>query len=422
MQLYRGLPVITNQIPVEERNGIPHHLIGCVELDEDPWRIGKFKREGLRLIQNIHSRGKLPILVGGTHYYTQTVLFNQPPVGKSQDPLLNENDSAGEENTGAKWPILDGPTEAVLEKLREVDPVMADRWHPNETRKIRRSLEVYFQTGRPASEIYAEQKRLKAEAFDSEDAGAGKLRFPTAVFWVHAEKEVLNARLDTRVNDMVAQGLIAEARQMSDYINTKRAQGATIDERRGVWISIGFKEMAPYLSALAGGTMNEGELEDVKQSCFKSVKTATRQYAVSQIKWIRNKLWTALSDAGMKDRLYLLDTSNVEDWGKNITQPSENLVQRLLNGETLPNPKGLSELARTTLGEKEADAEERGQDVIRTIFCDVCHRTMSSEQQWNIHLKSSAHRKVLRSAAKRANRDEYLRRREEENSQNEANG
>lgn len=81
MQMYRGLPIITNQIPVEERNGVPHHLISCVELDEQPWFVGRFRSESLRLIDDIHARGKTPVLVGGTHYYTQAVLFKDQLLG-----------------------------------------------------------------------------------------------------------------------------------------------------------------------------------------------------------------------------------------------------------------------------------------------------------------------------------------------------
>ncbi|KAK5705869.1 tRNA dimethylallyltransferase, mitochondrial, partial [Elasticomyces elasticus] len=229
MQMYRGLPIITNQMPVEERNGIPHFLLSCIELEEEAWRIGIFKRETLRLIEDIHSRGKLPVLVGGTHYYTQAVLFKDQTVGenaeigdKPQGTAIEEPEST---SSAVKWPILDAPTEVVLQKLREVDPVMADRWHPNEMRKIRRSLEIYFQTGRPASEVYAEQKLAKQKTA-AEDAVAGteQLRFPSMIFWVHAERETLNTRLEKRVDVMVEQGLTTEARTMFDYIQEKQAQ------------------------------------------------------------------------------------------------------------------------------------------------------------------------------------------------------
>ena len=414
MQLYRGLPTITNQIPPEERNGIPHHLIGCVELEEEPWRIGLFKKESLRLINDIHSRGKLPILVGGTHYYTQAVLFNESIVGDVVDSMRDsKGDSEGDGSSSTRWPILDAPTDVVLQKLREVDPVMASRWHPNESRKIRRSLEVYFQTGRPASEIYAEQKRLTREAMENGTAGPGQLRFQTIVLWVHANKEILNARLDKRVEAMIEQGMMAEASQMLDYLQARRSQNLTIDPTKGVWISIGFKELEPYLSALAEGSMSKGELETLKHSCIESVKTATRQYATSQIKWIRNKLWTSLAEIGMTHRLYLLDSSNVENWGKNVSEPSENLVQLLLSDKPTPDPKSLSELARVTLEAREAQSSKRSESAWQCITCDTCQKTLANEEQWNIHIRSQRHKRGVKAAAKKAGRDEYIRKRED---------
>ncbi|EAL85532.1 tRNA dimethylallyltransferase, mitochondrial [Aspergillus fumigatus] len=413
MQMYRGLPIITNQIPFEERNGIPHHLISCVDFEEEPWRIGHFKRECLRLIKDIHSRGKLPILVGGTHYYTQTVLF--------KDQLVEESLFSGDDDdahfhketkpTSAKWPILDAPPDVVFQKLKEVDPVIASRWHPNDVRKIRRSLEIYFQTGKPASEIYAEQKRQKyATGTNGESSpGIGQLRYPTLIFWVHSEKETLNCRLAKRVDSMVEQGLMAEAQRMWAYIREKKGQGITVDQTRGVWVSIGFKELAPYFDALENGELSEGELEALKQSSIELVKIATRQYATSQIKWIRNKLWKALADAGATKNLYLLDSTNVEDWQRWVTEPSEHLTQALLNDEPRPDPKSLSDMARETLCAREVQAQTQRSDVLQTFTCEICSRTMATQDQWNIHLNGRAHKRAIKNAAKRAEREKYLR-------------
>lgn len=410
MQMYRGLPIITNQIPVEERNGIPHHLLSCVELEEEAWRIGIFKRETLRLIKDIHSRGKLPVLVGGTHYYTQAVLFKDQTVGENAEIGTYQEEQTADESS-AKWPILDAPTEVVLQKLREIDPVMADRWHPNETRKIRRSLEIYFQTGRPASEIYAEQKRSKEMTATATSSGSEQLRFPTMIFWVHAEREALNIRLEERVDVMVEQGLMSEAQRMFDYLQEKQAQGVTVDQERGVWISIGFKELAPYFQAVQQGSSSEEELEALKRSCIEAIKIATRQYSTSQIKWVRNKLWNTLSEAGMTHRLFILDTSNVEEWERNITEPSERLVHALLNDESTPDPKSLSELAKTTLSAKEAKAAKQKSGALKTVSCDVCSKTMTTEQ-WDVHINGFAHRRALKHAAKKAEHADYLRKTE----------
>ncbi|KAL4871981.1 hypothetical protein BDV12DRAFT_162807 [Aspergillus spectabilis] len=414
MQMYRGLPIITNQIPVEERNGIPHHLISCIELEEEPWRINLFRKECLRLVNDIHARGKLPVLVGGTHYYTQSVLFQDQLVAK--DPVSpDEEHDSGPADSAVKWPILDAEPEVVLQKLREVDPVMADRWHPKDRRKIRRSLEIYFQTGKPASQVYAEQRQQKHSAAENDDfgPGAGQLRFNTMIFWVHSEKPTLNERLHKRVDVMIDQGLLSEAHHMWNHLQKKVAQGITVDQTRGVWISIGFKELAPYFDALKDSSKSEQELETLKQSCIESVKTATRQYAGSQVQWIRNKLWTGLADVGMTNRMYVLDSTNVDDWSKSITEPSERLAEALLNNEPLPDPKSLSNLARTTLEAREANPQTIDHNTAKCITCDVCHKTMTNEEQWQIHIHSSRHKRALKSLVKRAARDAYLQKRQE---------
>lgn len=413
MQMYRGLPIITNQIPVEERNGIPHHLLSCVDLEAEAWRIGKFKTEALRLIADIRSRGKLPILVGGTHYYTQAVLFKDQLVGKGpgddEDGLESYTQVS---STSEIWPILDSSPEVLMEKLKEVDPVMAARWHPKDGRKIRRSLEIYFQTGRPASEIYAEQKSLKEEATVNDE---GQLRFnDTLIFWVHAEKEVLNARLNSRVDDMMKQGLMSEAQKMSDYLQSKQSQGVEVDQTRGVWVSIGFKELAPYFQALQQADMEEKELEKLRANCIELIRIATRQYGVSQVKWIRNKLWRALSEAGMTQRLYLLDSSDVSRWKECITEPSESLVQSMLRNEPTPDPKSLSTLASTVLGSREEKARTNPQSALKSYACDTCHKTLVGDEQRDAHFNGHAHKRAVKSAAKKAEREANLRQRESE--------
>ncbi|KAJ5094711.1 hypothetical protein N7456_010572 [Penicillium angulare] len=414
MQMYRGLPIITNQIPVEERNGIPHHLLSCVGFEEEAWRIGHFKQEALRLIDDIRSRGKIPVLVGGTHYYTQAVLFKDSLVGEGKEPEDLDAPESMEASTGVtstseKWPILDAAPEVMMEKLREVDPAMAARWHPKDGRKIRRSLEIYFTTGRPASEIYAEQKASKSDALVKEE---GLLRFKdTMIFWVHAEKETLDTRLASRVDTMIEQGLMEEAQTMSDYLKNKQLEGIEVDQTRGVWVSIGFKEMAPYFAALDNAESSESELEKLKAACIEQIRIATRQYGVSQVKWIRNKLWRALSEAGMIRRLYLLDSTDVSKWKQCITDPSEQLYQIMLQGEPTPDPKSLSSLANEVFGAKEAKARTQSTDTT-CHFCEICQRTMAGEEQYKNHLISKYHKGAIKSAARKAERDAYFQKRE----------
>jgi tRNA dimethylallyltransferase len=241
------------------------------------------------------------------------------------------------------------------------------------------------------------------------------LRFEnTLIFWVHAEKEILNARLDARVDDMVQQGLLDEAESMFEFLSRKEAQGIPVDLTRGVWVSIGFKELAPYFTARREGKLSEEELDSLRTKCIESIRTATRQYGGSQIKWIRNKLWRALAETDMTGRLYLLDSSDVSAWGGCITEPSEQIVQSMLRSEATPDPKSLSVLARTVLGAKEEQGLAQAGAAMTSHTCDVCGKTVVGDEQWEIHIKSYSHKRGVKSAARKAERDEYFRKKEME--------
>ncbi|KAM0722420.1 hypothetical protein Q7P37_001861 [Cladosporium fusiforme] len=400
MQLYEGLPIITNKITVEERKGIPHHLLGCIGFGEPTWVVGTFVKRALGVIDEIRSRGKLPILVGGTHYYTQSLLF--------RDRLAEDEDDAhdGEKKAEAKapadsleerFPILKEPTATLLEKLQEIDPVMADRWHPNDRRKIQRSLEIYLQTGRKASDIYAEQRLANASASGDatgDDAESG-MRFPTLLFWIHAESETLRIRLDKRVDKMLTQGLLDEVHQLHAYATAQSEEDKPVDESRGIWVSIGFKEFKTYITALQSGTTSEAELAALKAEAIERTKIATRQYAKRQIRWIRIKLLHALSSANASQSLYLLDGSDVSNFPTSVIQPAEELTEAFLAESPMPEPKSLSEAGAEQLTAKQDhDLAATPKKWIRQS-CDLCGVTCVTENQWEQHSRSRAHRRLV---------------------------
>jgi tRNA dimethylallyltransferase len=409
MQLYSGLPIITNKITVEERKGVPHHLLGCIDFGEPTWVVGTFVKRALGVIEEIRSRGKLPILVGGTHYYTQSLLFRDrlaETEEDGQDGEKKEDEQGPLDNLEDIYPILKEPTEKLLEKLQEIDPVMADRWHPNDRRKIQRSIEIYLQTGRKASDIYAEQ-RLAAAAtasnaeLTSEDSG---LRFPTLLFWIHAKTETLRTRLDGRVDKMLTQGLLDEVHQLHGYASTQSEAGHPVDESRGIWVSIGFKEFKAYITALQTGKSSEADLQVLKDEAIERTKIATRQYAKRQTRWIRLKLFHALQshlqipqrDTSIATgRLYLLDGTSVPDFQTSVLSPASEITQAFLSGSPMPDPKELSAAAAEHLSAKqEEDPSKLPRSWIRQQ-CDLCGVTCVTEKQWEAHARSRSHRRLV---------------------------
>ncbi|KAK4504849.1 hypothetical protein PRZ48_002812 [Zasmidium cellare] len=389
MQLYAGLPIITNKITKEEQQGVPHHLLGCIGLHEQTWVVGTFVREALKTIAEIRSRGRLPILVGGTHYYTQSLLF--------EDRLAEEEEKAEfVEDTSEKWPILKESTEVVLEELRRVDPVMADRWHPNDRRKIQRSLEIYLQTGRRASEIYAEQRARKSHAEDEVDVlDTPTMRCPTLLFWVHAQADVLRERLDKRVDKMLERGLLDEVETLENFASEQTTAGTPVDETRGIWVSIGYKEFKDYVRFLREGGADPDQQQKLMVEAREKTQIATRQYSKRQIRWIRIKLVNALAEARSSESLYLLDGSDVSNFEADVVHPALDLTDQFLRSEDMPSPSSLSSTAAEMLTPKRDYDLSANPEKWSKQYCSVCDVTCVTPEQWQQHTKSKAHRKLM---------------------------
>lgn len=386
MQMYDGLPIITNKITVEEQQGIPHHLLGFIPLDDEPSRVGLFKKQASKIIQEIRSRGRLPIVVGGTHYYTQALLF--------RDSLVSDRDVEGPQDAAKTFPILDESTDIIWAKLNEVDPVMANRWHINERRKIRRSLEIYLQTGKKASDIYSDQKENKS-------VGKSTLEYEsTLLFWVHSDAEALEKRLFDRVDKMIETGLLDEVKSMDAFLHERARSGINVDRGRGIWVSIGWKEFESYLDTLR----NEPGCKDLKRLYEDSVertKIATRQYANYQIKWIRRKLMLSLFKDDILQKLYLLDGTHIPQWNHTVSQPALEITGNFLAGNALPSPTALSATAQKFLDSEQFREKMLSKTDFRRV-CETCEITILAEVQWANHVESRAHRARLKKLQRQA--------------------
>jgi tRNA dimethylallyltransferase len=390
MQMYKGLPIITNKISEDERRGVPHHLLGNIGLEEETWVVGAFKREASRLIREIRSRGKLPIVVGGTHYYINGLLFENTLIESQK--MKGDSIPRQAEDGKSAFPILNASTDEVLRKLREVDPVMADRWHPNDRRKIQRSLEIYLTTGRRASDIYEEQRKQAQEASVSSAESQSQTLAQALMLWVYSKPKVLDDRLNTRVDNMIDNGLMAEISEMQEYLQARTTSGHEVDRSKGIWQSIGFKEFDSYLRTVS----DEDPMEDLKQEAVIRMKVATRQYAKAQVRWITYKTLPLLRQAQALDRLFLLDSTQVKNWNKYVSEPAAEITEKFLSGEELPEPTGLSATAREVLSAKLEDSTKEETRVQRT--CELCKTTTVTEEAWQKHVKGRPHQRAVRNA------------------------
>ncbi|KAI8078222.1 IPP transferase-domain-containing protein [Gilbertella persicaria] len=344
LQVYKGLDIITNKMPIQEREGIKHHLMDFLEPEEE-YRVTSFLKDASQTIESISNEKQLPVVVGGTNYYIQALLWNNTTISKDQQKRSPSPELTVEEDEN-QFPEFDAlETQELYERLKKVDPIMANKWHPSDRRKILRSLRIFHQTGKPQSEIIKSQK----EHFETHGLVP---RYKTLVFWIYSDPKQLNPRLDARVDQMIETGLFEEIKDLRNRVvqGSVKMPGAELEKyQRGLWQAIGYKEFEPYFEALEQGK-DESELYTIKHECTERVKSATRKYAKSQIKWIRNKLVpTALNAKNNNVIIYCLDAGDLEHWDQNVRDKAIQVAKAFQQDEPLPDPKSLSETASVML-------------------------------------------------------------------------
>ena len=245
MQLYRGMEVGTAAPTAEEREGIPHHMVGVAAPTEN-WSVAKYVSEADRHVQDILSRGKLPVLVGGTGLYLDALV-------RGID--FAAGDSSGETRRRLQQRLETEGAQALLEELHTIDPQAAAKLHLKDEKRIVRALEVYYETGRTITQHDAETK-LHPARYEALYVG---LDFE--------DRDDLRARIDRRVDVMVEQGLLQEV---------ERLLSSDADRRATAWQAIGYKQFL----AVADGTATVAE-------AVEEVKLRSRQYAKRQLTWLR---------------------------------------------------------------------------------------------------------------------------------------
>ncbi|KAL8869618.1 MAG: hypothetical protein Q9174_004137 [Haloplaca sp. 1 TL-2023] len=394
LQMYEGLPIATNKIPLTERKSIPHHLLGGIKLDEEPWKVGKYVHAASQIIGDIVTRGKLPIIVGGTHYYIQSLLFVDD-IGRQAHA---EYQSAQAQE--AKWPILAASNQEMLHYLRNVDPEIASRWHPNDRRKIRHSLEVYFRYGRKPSDVWRMQgtatdtgeetpvfnKEVSGKTGNSPQDDSSALRFDPLLLHTYAEQDQLRQRLDRRVEMMVEDGLLEEVALMHHYLQKQQRSGRTVDLSSGIWAAIGFKELLPHVKAATAGHV---DAEKMKKEGVELTRIATRQYAKSQQRWIRGKLLRALRDNSALDKIVPLDGTNLSLWSTNVERIASDAVSAFLEKRQIPTTTSTSTTMTDILVPKETTD-------IKARHCKMCNLTVMTQREWDKHPRTKKHRRAVK--------------------------
>lgn len=242
MQIYKGMDIATAKPTEEEKKNIPHHMMDFLDNSED-YSVALYQQASSECIADIHSRGLLPVVCGGTGLYVDTLLNNVKLSEDSCDEELRRSLLKRAEDEGA---------DKLLEEVRAFDPEYAEKLHPNNIKRIVRALEVYKTTGTTMTE----QTELSKQASP----------YDVCFIGLDAEnRQFLYDRIDRRVDIMFERGLENEARE---YLAS--ANGSTSAQ------AIGYKELRPYIDG-------EISLEEAEEN----LKRATRRYAKRQLTWFR---------------------------------------------------------------------------------------------------------------------------------------
>ncbi|WP_018658718.1 tRNA (adenosine(37)-N6)-dimethylallyltransferase MiaA [Allofustis seminis] len=247
MQVYKNLNIGTAKVTEEEMAGIPHYLLSFLPEDAD-YSVSQFQAIAREKIDFIHSQNKIPIIVGGTGLYIESLLYDVTHGGGAA-PLP-------EYRAQLKSFALTNGNHALWEKLNAIDPQAAINIHENNVHRIIRALEVYEQTGMIYS-AYQGQRQKKYLLYDA------------FIIGLNTDRQLLYQRINQRVDAMMDEGLVEEATCLFEKVA----------ETSQAFKGIGYQEFIPYFH----GAIN---LNDVRTN----IKQNSRHYAKRQLTWFRNRL------------------------------------------------------------------------------------------------------------------------------------
>ncbi len=256
MQIYRNMNIGTAKPTLQERDGVVHHLIDVVDAD-DAYSCADYQTDARRAADDILARGKLPIFCGGTGLYLDSVLYDRPfaEIPCDQDLRARLNARLAED---------------LFQELQQVDPDSAFATHQNNKKRVVRALEVYYLTGKTKTQWDSDSRKI-APRYDATIIGLDE-----------TDRDRLYARIDARVDEMIAQGLEEEVRKLNLPRNSTAAQ------------AIGYCEFFDYFDE-----------KITLQEVISQIKQHSRNYAKRQLTWFRarNVKWILREEDTTKEEV-----------------------------------------------------------------------------------------------------------------------
>lgn len=270
MQVYRSMDIGSAKIKPEEMQGIPHHLVDLLDPKES-FDVFLFQKMAKEAIGKIRRNGKIPLMVGGTGFYIQSVLY---------DIDFKENDHQKKLREHFEQMMVERGPHEMHEMLKEIDYESYEKIHENNQKRVIRALEFFHETGKKISEHNEEEHRKES-------------RYQSCYFVLNDERDIIYQNINRRVDEMVANGLIEEVKKLQEMGCTKDMVSMQ---------GLGYKEILSYLNG-------EISLSDA----IYIIKRDTRHFAKRQLTWFRREkdvIWINKQDFQYdKQRIlsYMLD-------------------------------------------------------------------------------------------------------------------
>ncbi len=262
MQIYKQLNIGTAKPSIVEQDGIKHHLLDIVEPTQE-FSVEEYKNAAMPIIVDLINKNKIPIVVGGTGFYVQSLMCD-----------YNYGSSVKDENIRNKYNQLAAQfgNQYVHDILNNIDPISANKIHPNDVKRVIRAIEIFELTGTKKSELHTMQTNTTQQIIKP------------LIIVLNWDRDQLYDRINQRVDLMINNGLLFE-------VETLLHNGLTIKNQ--CMQGIGYKELVDYFN-------NECSLE----TCIENIKQATRHYAKRQITWFKQlttAVWFNLSEVDKND-------------------------------------------------------------------------------------------------------------------------
>ena len=246
IQVYKKMDIGTAKIKPEEMEGIPHYLIDVLEPDEE-FNVVRFQKMAKEAMEKIYKNGHIPIIVGGTGFYIQALLYDIDFNDTESESSYREELQQYADTYGAI---------ALHERLKQIDKESANKIHPNNVKRVIRAIEYFEQTGEPISKHNEEQAQKESP-------------YNFLYIVLDQDRDILYKRIDLRVDQMIEEGLVKEVKQLIESGYTKELVSMQ---------GLGYKEFIPYF---------EGEIS-LEQAIY-TLKRDTRHFAKRQITWFKRE-------------------------------------------------------------------------------------------------------------------------------------